>query len=102
MASDALVELIAEHFGWEIEERDDGAVRIVCPGGDRDYGDAADILIDLDEQVEAHLADVIEAHYAERLAEARWEGVNDQWKARPIGHRLIETANPYRKDDDRG
>lgn len=26
---------------------------------------------------------------------AWWEGVNDQWKHRPIGNRILETACPY-------
>lgn len=32
----------------------------------------------------------------EARAQAWWEGVNDQWKHRPQGARLIEFANPYR------
>lgn len=40
------------------------------------------------------------AHAAEvaRMAaeKAWWEGVNDQWKHRPIGVRLNEFDNPYR------
>lgn len=31
------------------------------------------------------------------LGRAWWEGVNAQWKHRPIGNRLIEFANPYRE-----
>lgn len=33
----------------------------------------------------------------EAAAEAWWEGVNDQWKHRPIGNRVLETDNPHRK-----
>ena len=35
-------------------------------------------------------------------AEAWWEGVNHQWKHRPIGNRVLEFENPYREGADRG
>ena len=30
-------------------------------------------------------------------AAAWWEGVNDQWKHRPVGNRVLESQNPHRK-----
>ncbi len=35
---------------------------------------------------------------AARDAEKWWHGVNDQWKHRPIGNRMLEQENPYRKE----
>lgn len=43
-----------------------------------------------------HIADFdrwLKAHDA-----AKWdEGMSAQWKHRPIGNRMVESANPYRK-----
>lgn len=33
-------------------------------------------------------------------AKAWWEGVEWQWKHRPVGNRAPETENPYRKEVD--
>ena len=61
------------------------------------------------DQVRAHRNNAIQqedrqharAEVAEaKLAEAWWEGVNDQWKHRPIGLRVPEFANPYRDVPD--
>lgn len=47
-------------------------------------------------------SDWLAAEKAKWQAEAWWEGVNDQWKHRPIGARLIEFANPYENGSDDG
>lgn len=40
-------------------------------------------------------------HDAKVKADAWWEGVNDQWKHRPVGNRVLEHANPYRAAENR-
>jgi len=32
---------------------------------------------------------------------AWWNGVSDQWKHRPVGNRLPDTENPYRRELER-
>lgn len=37
------------------------------------------------------------AHDREVAAAAWWEGVQAQWKHRPLGNRLLPAVNPYRE-----
>ena len=46
------------------------------------------------------LAPALAAHDAEVARKAWWEGVQHQWKHRPLGNRTPETDNPYRIESE--
>lgn len=57
------------------------------------YSEVLQILSDTDDELER-----LEEKRHQVTAEAWWRGVNDQWKHRPIGNRMLESKNPYKED----